>query len=72
MQKIQHVAECILNEDNVIKHDCGYIPKRYFIEWDERWRLEVDRGINYRREINIDYCPYCGEELEMPKCTCPK
>ncbi len=75
----EHYSDCPLHEDKEHTHECRteYMLKRTTV-WMEfegmSWRLKIhnpnDLSFSPFLYVRIDYCPWCGEELETPQCEC--
>lgn len=63
----EHAIQCPLHEDNLIEHDCK--NPYALIEWNNRWYLAVVRSPSFI-QIPINYCPFCGDELDIISCKC--
>lgn len=67
-----HDSRCPLHEDAIVNHECRPEEMRFhsraFVEWDDHhWIIEVRSSNVWFR---IDFCPWCGEELDAPTCQC--
>ena len=52
------------------EHDCGQIPVEVSITWSEMSKphLTLDIGdehIGISSDMEIDYCPWCGDDLQL-------
>lgn len=65
-----HYRQCPMHEDAEVVHTCAPpIKMPHTVEWDGYyWKLIIVR--NYPLRTVINFCPYCGEELAQPHCTC--
>ena len=56
------------------EHDCSSEAKQYLRpEFSPPcWVLEVKQyqWSGYVRNMRVDYCPWCGEDLGRPDCVC--
>lgn len=46
-------------------HDCCYCTSKYLKLrfWGDKWAFVLNLGGNEQREINVFYCPWCGQDL---------
>ena len=64
----QHYSECMMHED--FEHKCQRVMScRVQPEGDMRWVL-LHRMFPHVGIVQIDFCPYCGDELPPIRCIC--
>lgn len=69
----QHHPLCTMHEDYV--HDCSKEGLQYIkVSFSPPcWLIQIwqyDGGRHYVKEVRIDFCPWCGDDLGRPECTC--